>query len=136
MLVLSRRPEEKILLPSVPAVIKVISSQAGLVRLGIEAPSHVPILREELIRGEKAADPGPASETPADVAPGPRHTARNRLHNLILGLTLLRMQLAGGDLAVRKTLQGIEEEAQALRRLLMPAAAGPPEPARATEAGV
>ena len=50
MLVLSRRPDEKILLPTVPAVIKVISSQAGLVRLGIEAPAHVPIVRAELCR--------------------------------------------------------------------------------------
>src|SRR5215218_3498279 len=45
--------DEKILLPTVPAIIKVISAQAGLVRLGIEAPAHVPILREELTRNDK-----------------------------------------------------------------------------------
>jgi carbon storage regulator CsrA len=112
MLVLSRRPDEKILLPTVPAVIKVISSQAGLVRLGVEAPSHVPILREELCRSASARPRdglGPAE------SPTLRHAVRNRLNNLILGMTLLRMQLADQNPEVQKTLAGIEDELQALR---------------------
>jgi carbon storage regulator CsrA len=114
MLVLSRRPDEKILLPTVPAVIKVISTQAGLVRIGIEAPAHVPIVREELCRGDRTTRT--ASE-PAD-APGSdlRHAVRNRLNNLVLGLTLLRMQLGDCDPNVQTTLAGIEDELQALRR--------------------
>src|SRR5262249_39107942 len=113
MLVLSRRPDEKILLPSVPAIIKVIASQAGLVRLGLESPSHVPILREELPRqGQPLAST--TDETPTNL----RHAVRNRLHNLILGLTLLRMQLSDSNPVVRQTLDGMEEEIQALRRAL------------------
>jgi carbon storage regulator len=111
MLVLSRRLDEKILLPTVPALIKVISSQGGLVRLGIEAPSHVPILREELTRNHKISD---LAGAPGDATSG-RHILRNRLHNLSLGLALLRMQLVECDPAVSKTLAGIEEELQALR---------------------
>jgi len=115
MLVLSRRPDEKILLPTVPAVLKVISAQAGLVRLGIEAPAHVPILREELCRGERgipmAQAVGP-TEGPLNLL----HAVRNHLNNLILGLTLLRMHLVDCDPTVRKTLDGIEEELQMLRR--------------------
>jgi carbon storage regulator CsrA len=125
MLVLSRRPNEKILLPTVPAILKVISSQAGLVRLGIEAPHHVPVLREELCRGERgiplpqaATEPVPAGE-PAAL----RHAVRNHLNNLILGLTLLRMHLVDCDATVRKTLDGIEEELQALRRQVAPPSA-------------
>ena len=53
MLVLSRRPEEKIVLPTVPAVIKVVSAQAGVVRLGIEAPAEVMVYREELVMNHK-----------------------------------------------------------------------------------
>jgi carbon storage regulator CsrA len=117
MLVLSRRPDEKILLPSVPAVIKVISSQAGVVRLGIEAPSHVPILRAELHQQDRAPE-----KDAAEAAPNPRHAVRNRLHNLGLGLALLRMQLAECDPEVRQTLDGMEEEIQALRRALAGAA--------------
>jgi len=122
MLVLSRRPEEKILLPTVPAIIKVISSQTGLVRLGIEAPSHVPILREELTRKEHAgpgSSPTPPSreasaEHSADQTPSLRHLLRNRLNNLTLGLTLLRVQLAQSE-PVGRTLDGLEVELQALR---------------------
>jgi carbon storage regulator CsrA len=119
MLVLSRRPDEKILLPSVPAIIKVISSQAGVVRLGIEAPSHVPILREELTRQVRPLSSA-TNETPTNV----RHSVRNRLHNLILGLTLLRMQLSDSNSVVRQTLDGMEEEIQALRLALASALEG------------
>jgi carbon storage regulator CsrA len=119
MLVLSRRPDESILLPSVPAIIKVISSQAGVVRLGIEAPAHVPILREELTRQGRPLAPA-ADETPTNV----RHTLRNRLHNLMLGLSLLRVQLPDSNPVVRKTLDGMEEEIQALRLALASALAG------------
>jgi len=117
MLVLSRRPDEKILLPTVPAILKVISSQASLVRIGIEAPPHVPILREEICRDRQ---PFPAAAEPPDgPAPELRHFVRNRLNNLNLGLTLLRMHLTDSDSVVRKVLDGIESELQALRRKVM-----------------
>lgn len=133
MLVLSRRLDEKILLPTVPAIIKVITAQAGLVRLGIEAPSHVPILREELTRNDK--HPGlPPADLPDGETPNLRHAVRNRLNNLILGLTLLRMQLADCDPAVRKTLDGLEEELQAMRRQVMACGAEGPELAVAAKA--
>ena len=117
MLVLSRRPDEKIVLPTVPAVIKVISSQAGLVRLGIDAPADVPILREELTQDEAA----PRAPKPERVKTN--HALRNRLNNLTLALTLLRMKLPDATPAVLATLAGIEEELQALKRLVAPAAA-------------
>jgi carbon storage regulator CsrA len=114
MLVLSRRPDEKILLPTVPAVLKVISSQNGLVRIGISAPPHVPILREELCRRDGAL-PAPAGGTDDPSATGVRSAVRNHLHNLVLGLTLLRMHLADRDPTLWRTLEGMEEELQALR---------------------
>lgn len=114
MLVLSRRPDEKILLPSVPATIQVISVQSGLVRLGIEAPATVPILREELTR----TDPRPIASNDAD---GP--TARQRLNTVLHGVAALRGQVAGGDAAALRTLDAIERELHALRRQLATAAA-------------
>jgi carbon storage regulator len=48
MLVLSRRPGERIVLPGLNITIQVISIKSGAVRLGIEAPADIPILREEL----------------------------------------------------------------------------------------
>ena len=51
MLVLSRRLGEKILFPGIGAYVKVVSVKGGTVRLCIEAPPEVLILREELLDG-------------------------------------------------------------------------------------
>jgi carbon storage regulator CsrA len=48
MLVLSRRRKEKIILPGLNVTIQVVAIKPGVVRLGIEAPSEVAVLREEL----------------------------------------------------------------------------------------
>ena len=115
MLVLSRRPDEKILLPTVPALIKVISSNSSLVRLGFEAPSAVPILREELTRNERHSPPPANDDGEADLDPY-RNTVRGRLNTLDLELTLLRMQLSDFDPVVRQTLDDISRDLQTLRR--------------------
>ena len=113
MLVLSRRLDEKILLPTVPALIKVISSHAGLIRLGIEAPAHVPILREELTHTERGLPMGVPEETGEPLAP---QIVRTRVNNLLLSLTMLRMHLVDCGPVVSKTLDAIDAELQALRR--------------------
>jgi sRNA-binding carbon storage regulator CsrA len=129
MLVLSRRPDEKILLPTVPAVIKLISSQAGLARLGIEAPTHVPILRAELARQARVPADSHAVVGPAGAAdPKLCHFVRDRINNLILGLTLLRMSLVERNPAVLETLAGMDEELQALRVAVAGSCAEPPGP--------
>ncbi|MFO0879617.1 MAG: carbon storage regulator [Gemmataceae bacterium] len=117
MLVLSRRLDEKIVLPTVPAVIKVISAQSGLVRLGIEAPTSVPILREELAQaGKTPTTAGAAADPTSPETISLRHEIRNRLNNLTLGVTLLRLNLSEADPEVRRTLEGLQEEIQALRQ--------------------
>ena len=68
MLVLSRRPDEKILLPTVPVLVKVISANAGLVRLGFDAPADVPILREELTHGDARPPEEPAEAADASAS--------------------------------------------------------------------
>lgn len=47
MLILSRKTDEAIILGD-DIKIKVVSIEKGIVKLGIDAPSHVSILREEL----------------------------------------------------------------------------------------
>ncbi len=49
MLVLSRRRNEAIVLPGLNVTIRVAAVKGGAVRLGIEAPSHVDVFREELL---------------------------------------------------------------------------------------
>ncbi len=55
MLVLSRKESESIVLGD-DIIIKVIGVEKGVVRLGIEAPSSVPIMRSELLDDLKVAN--------------------------------------------------------------------------------
>jgi carbon storage regulator len=66
MLVLSRKQDEKIIIGD-SITLMVISIQGDKVRLGIEAPKHVSIHREEvyqaIMRERTAADHAPQNET-------------------------------------------------------------------------
>jgi carbon storage regulator len=48
MLVLSRKPGERIVVPCCELVITVVSVQGNRVRLGISAPADVAVYREEV----------------------------------------------------------------------------------------
>jgi carbon storage regulator len=48
MLVLTRRLEEKIFFPCIGAYVQVLAIKGGQVRLGIDAPSEVLVLRAEV----------------------------------------------------------------------------------------
>ena len=111
MLVLSRSPDEKILLPSVPVVIKVISSQAGLTRLGIQAPSHVPILREELCSDGWAGPADPEALSPAGASP-PAFAQPQSRPRPAAALQLMK----NCDPAVQQTLDRLGGKLDSLRR--------------------
>ena len=49
MLVLTRRVNEKIVLPSLGVTVQVLSVSRGAVRLGVAAPAEVKVFREELL---------------------------------------------------------------------------------------
>src|SRR5262249_1142200 len=58
MLVLSRKLNEKIVLPGLHVAVQVVGIRPGVVRLGIEAPPEVTVMREEvLVRGGDTAPP-------------------------------------------------------------------------------
>jgi len=65
MLVLSRKPGERILIGD-NISITVVRIAPGIVRIGIDAPDGLPILREELTEGNKlpttAVDSNPSAE--------------------------------------------------------------------------
>ena len=86
MLVLSRTPGEKILFPGTGASVEVVAVKSGVVRLGIEAPPEVVVLREEL-QPEAAR----AATFVADASER-RHQLRNRLNGAVLCVALLRRQ--------------------------------------------
>jgi carbon storage regulator len=67
MLVLTRKINERIVING-DIVLEVLEVVGNRVRLGIQAPSGVPILREELLAREKAGAPEPAKEPVAVVS--------------------------------------------------------------------
>ena len=93
MLVLARQLNERIILPSLGVNIEVVGIKPHSVRLGIDAPAEIPILREEvLLRGDASTA---AKQGTTDVPASARlirikQLLTNRLTNVALGLDLLR----------------------------------------------
>jgi carbon storage regulator CsrA len=129
MLVLSRRVNEKIVFPGVGATVQVVSLKPGVVRLGIEAPPDVTVLRAE-VRDRQAewAEPAPA----AAAHPGAeeelrqlRRLVRQRLEVARTGLAALERQIADGRSAdAAETLRRIDEDLQLLEGRVDGAARG------------
>jgi carbon storage regulator CsrA len=104
MLVLARRPGQKILFPSLGISVEVLRSRGSVMRLGIEAPDDVAVLRDEVLH--KIPDPAEQLSNPAeqtDDGPEPatqrqrRHDWRNKLNLVTLKLQLLQRQLELGQ---------------------------------------
>jgi carbon storage regulator CsrA len=118
MLVLSRRHNEKILLPSVGASIEVLEIKGDRVRLGIDAPSTVTILREELADKQglrSIADMRAAVEAATLEAREQRHLLRNQLNTATVGIAVARRQLEAGLIEqVAATLSKIGDGVQLL----------------------
>lgn len=124
MLVLSRRLNEKIILPGIPATIQVVNIKPGTVRIGIDAPPGVTILREE-VHDRQAEWAAPAVAPAPEPAPTEEKLlklldmVRNRLRIGGIGLDVLRKYVQSGQVADAETILGkIEEDFQLLRQRL------------------
>src|SRR5262245_10062389 len=131
MLVLTGRVREKIIMPEVRTSVEVVSIQPGSVRLGIDAPPEVRILRESV--PDRAAEWGPAPEVLEEVPTllQVNRLVDNRLEIARKGLTELRRRLARGQTEdAEAILDKLNEDLHLLRRRLRreAARAGAPEP--------
>lgn len=88
MLVLSRRPSEKILFPTLGVTVEIASVSKRVVRVGIDAPPSVPVVREEI--ASESMKRACAPSKPAN------HRQRNRLHTASLAIHLAQRQLQAG----------------------------------------
>ncbi|HTN75656.1 MAG TPA: carbon storage regulator, partial [Pirellulaceae bacterium] len=95
MLVLSRRPNEKIVFPNLGISIEVLRVAGNLVKIGVDAPPEVRILREELVDDQRAAA-APVVNTPNLRTL--RHALRNELNNFSLGLHLAQRHMELGEI--------------------------------------
>jgi carbon storage regulator CsrA len=98
MLVLSRKLNQKVLFPGVRASVQIVSVKGNVVRLGIEAPQGLTILREELA----CPQPGAATAAPVEAACAALAALGNR-------------ERAGLPPGVAADLARIEADLQALR---------------------
>jgi carbon storage regulator CsrA len=133
MLVLSRRPNEKILLPAANVTVEVVSIKHGAVRLGIDAPRDMAVWREEL--WNKAGQPQASLETALKNGQEAalrdlRHLVRNRLNVAAIGLALLRRQIeAGLTREAGVTIERMANDLEMLQSRLDAPLAAPPGPA-------
>src|SRR6266852_5758666 len=78
MLVLSRKLKEKIVLPTCSTIVQVLAIKSGTVRLGIDAPPEVTILREEV--PNRAEEWGEVRTSKEEAKPEPfKSQVRDRL---------------------------------------------------------
>ncbi len=91
MLVLSRREKEKIVFPNLGITVELLRNRGKVAQLGIDAPQHVQVLREEVYRRQGGKD---YSEQVAKTAD---HQLRNQLNSLSLTLQVIQKRLACGD---------------------------------------
>jgi CheY-like chemotaxis protein len=86
MLVVTRRPGEKLTFPTLGITIHLLH-QSGAVRVGVDAPPDVRILRDELV---------PVGRPQPTAPPADRHARANALSKLTLAIHLARKQWAAG----------------------------------------
>src|SRR5262245_341904 len=117
MLVLSSRVHEKIVLPGLPTTIEVVAIQPGAVRLGIQAPEEVRILRETLPDRVAEWGPDPATEEQPPTLLQVGQLLDRRLEIAHKGLDELRKLLLADRAEDAETvLERLDEDLRLLRR--------------------
>lgn len=111
MLVLSRRINEKLLLPDINVVVQVVGMRPGQVRLGIEAPANVQVLRAEI-----ANQYVPAKKPESNDPGATRHALANRMNAASASVALMRRQLQAGLIEeAQTTLERLAREVNGLQ---------------------
>ena len=124
MLVLSRGRNDKIVFPHLGITVEILNIASNKVRVGVDAPPSVTVLRHELM-GEAGAGILPEASNPARKL---SHEIRNRLHAANLALHVSQKLLQANRQAdAERTLQKALDEFAALEERL----AGREQPAAA-----
>jgi carbon storage regulator CsrA len=127
MLVLTRRLNEKIVLPDISTTIEVVAIKPGAVRLGVVAPLEVAVLRDELLDRSGTGPPPPRARVDEARERQLKHLLRNRLNAATVGLALARRQLQLGlSRETEVTLDTIRAEIASLQEQLLDGGTPPP----------
>ncbi len=110
MLVLSRRAADKVCFPNLGITVEVLRINGNTVRLGIDAPDDVKVLRHELATCyEPEARCSPLENNWGKLS----HDMRNRLNTAMLALHLMQKQIDAGlvseaETSLQKALRGFQ----------------------------
>lgn len=91
MLVLSRKPKERVVFPNLGISVEILRVAGKAVRVGVDAPEGVRVLRGELLNDEETCEPAIACREN-------QHHFKNRLNAGNLALHVLQKQLDAGRL--------------------------------------
>ncbi len=100
MLVLSRRATDKICFPNLGISVEVLRINGSTVRLGVDAPEDVQVLRHELMA---SYDPKACSASGLSKWGKLTHDMRNRLNTAMLALHLMQKQIDAGLVSEAET---------------------------------
>jgi carbon storage regulator CsrA len=106
MLILARKPKERIRVPAVDLTISVVSITGQVVRIGIEAPDDIIVLREEV----ESDEPIPLLTQSLEANRAEKHELRNALQGARVGVDLLEKQIEMGHSPeeLKKTVERIK----------------------------
>ena len=117
MLVLSGRLHDKIVFPGFHTSVEVVSIQSGTVRLGVEAPEEVRVLRHTVPDREAEWGPAPEAAAQAPTLVQLNQLVDRRLAVAHRGLTELYRHLRSGRLEEAETiLDKLHEDLHLLQR--------------------
>ena len=101
MLILNRRLDEKVRFPDLGVTVQILRVKGSSVRLGIDAPVEVRIIRDEL--EDEFKDRVPAKSYVIRLPRTMRHELRNELNALSLALHLFKQEMESGNHADAKS---------------------------------
>lgn len=97
MLVLSRGPEDRICFPTLGVNVEIIRVDGNRVRVGVDAPREIPVLRHELVDAEGTpVPPKQAKKQNEEKSNKGEHDLRNQLNTAHLALGLVEKQIEAG----------------------------------------
>ncbi|MCA9113458.1 MAG: response regulator [Planctomycetaceae bacterium] len=137
MLVLSRRPDQKIVFPNIGITIEVLRVRGNIVKLGVDAPPEIKVLRDEVasrLPAENTTTSASSAKSPVTAASPSaaaasseqearnrefRHSLANRLNGATLALHLLKKQLSMGSITdVESTFERLLSQLQSVESQL------------------
>ncbi len=110
MLVLSRKENQKIRFPDLDVTVEILRVKGSAVRVGVDAPMEIRILRDEIEEFESKPNP---QQHIVRLPQSERHEVRNKLNSLSIALHLCKQEMVAGHFDdAQQTFEKVFEQIQ------------------------